>query len=59
MCQATGAQEADPPALAVVPQQADDALRQVPAPHVHILVQVVTIHIRYSYFVPEKTQHLF
>jgi len=52
MGQTTRAQEADPPSLAVLPQQADDALGQVPAPHVHVLVQVVTIHIGDSYLVP-------
>jgi len=50
--QTAGAEEADPLGLGGVSQQSDDALGQVPAPHVHVLVEVVPVNIRQRYPLP-------
>ena len=54
VCQAARTEEADPDGVRGVAQQADDPLGEVPAPHVDVLVQVVSVDIRQRYPLSEQ-----
>ena len=49
---AARAEEADTPAGVLLAQQAQNPLGEVPAPHVNVLVQVVSVHVRNGDLVP-------